>query len=374
MSQLYRILYIEGSGNLAGGGQVSLLELLRKLDRKKFEPILVCPFKGSLTSRVENMGIKTVIFSGDSPKKNLFSFISSVKQVRNLIRESRIDLIHANTSRSALYGGLAGKPLGIPVIWHVRVIESEGAYDRFLVSLCTKLIVVSRAVRKRFNWLLKKYPEKVVVIYNGVDMQAFNPGISCDDIRAEFNLPADVPVAGIVGNLLPWKGQECFVRAAKEVIRVIPGARFLVVGDGECRDNLERLTGETGLKGKVIFTGRRSDIPRLMAAMDIVAHSSITPEPFARVIIEGMAMEKPVVAMNEGGVPEVIEDGVSGVLIPPKNPSLMARVIIDLFNNGEKAREIGLTARRRIEEKFSIEKNVQATEGVYLQVLNPDIS
>lgn len=371
MSKSYRILYIEGDGNLAGGGQQSLLRLLRKLDRKKFEPVLACPSRGSLTSRVESLGIKTKIFSGDSPKKNLFSFISSVKQVRNLIRESGIDLVHANTSRSALYGGLAGKPLGVPVIWHVRVIESEGAYDFLLVSLCTRLIAISYAVQKRFNWLLKKHPEKVVVIHNGVDTLEFNPEISGADIRREFSLPPDAPVAGVVGNLIPWKGQECFVRAAKEVLKAIPNARFLVVGEGECRANLERLTGELGLKGKAIFTGGRFDIPGLMAAMDVVVHSSITPEPFARVVIEAMATGKPVVAMNEGGVPEIIENGVSGVLIPPKNPALMAGAIIDLFNNREKATEIGLTARRKIEEKFSIEKNVRATEGIYLQVLNP---
>lgn len=371
LSKSYRILYIEGSGNLAGGGQQSLLRLLRKLDRKKFEPVLACPSKGSLTSRVESLGIKTKLFSGDSPKKNPFSFISSVKQVRNLIGESGIDLVHANTSRSALAGGLAGKTLGIPVIWHVRVIESEGAYDRFLASLCARLIAISYAVQKRFNWLLKKHPEKVVVIHNGVDPQEFNPGISGAAIRREFTLPPEAPVAGVVGNLIPWKGQECFVRAAPEVLKTISDARFLVVGDGECRGRLEKLAGELGLKGKLIFTGERFDIPGLMAAMDVVVHSSITPEPFARVVIEAMATGKPVVAMNAGGVPEIIEDGVSGVLIPPQNPARMAGAIIDFFNNRAKAVEIGLTARRRIEENFSIEKNVRATEDLYLQVLNP---
>jgi len=99
-------------------------------------------------------------------------------------------------------------------------------------------------------------------------------------------------------------------------------------------------------------------------------HSSISPEPFARVIIEGMAMGKPVVAMNEGGVPEVIEDGVSGISIPPKNSSLMAQTIVGLLNDKEKAKKFGLIARKRTEEKFSIEKNVRKTEEVYLQILN----
>lgn len=370
MSQLTRILYIEGRGDLAGGGQVSLLELLKKLDRKKFEPILVCPFKGSLTSAVENIGIKTIIIPLDSPRKTPLAFISSLEKLRRLLKGLKADIIHANTSRSALYGGLSGKALGIPVIWHVRVIEPEGAYDRFLVSLCTRLIVISQAVQKRFHWLVQKHPEKLVVIHNGVDTLIFNLGISGEGIRQEFALPPEVPVAGVVGNLVPWKGQECFVRAAKEVIKIIPAARFLVVGDGECRADLERLSEELGLKGKVIFTGRRSDVSKLMAAMGVVVHSSITPEAFGRVVVEAMAMGKPVVAIKAGGVLEIIEDSVSGVLIPPENPELMARAIIDLFNNREKAMEIGLTARRRVAEKFSIEKNVLAIEELYRQVLN----
>lgn len=370
MSKLYHILYIETSGDFAGGGQISLLNLLRNLDRNRFEPVLACPFKGSLTSEVENIGIKTIITPMDSPKKNLFAFIPSVRRLRRLLVELGVDIIHANTSHSTLYGGLTAKPLKIPVIWHVRVIESEGLYDRFLAGLCSKLIVVSNAVRERFNWLLKKHSAKVMVIHNGVDLKEFNPELSGDDTRKEFNLSPEIPVAGVVGNLIPWKGQEYFIRAAAEVIKNVSDARFFVVGDGECRKNLEGLTEKLGLTGKAIFTGRRSDIPRVMAGMDVVVHSSISPEPFARVIIEGMAMGKPVVAMNEGGVPEAIEDGISGILIPPKNSSLMAQAIVGLFNDREKAREIGLAARKNVEEKFGIKENVKKTEEVYLQILN----
>jgi glycosyltransferase involved in cell wall biosynthesis len=370
VSEFYRILYIEGTGNLAGGGQISLLELLKKLNREKFEPFVICPFKGNLTSRLESMGIKTIIIPMGSPKKNLFSFIFSIKKMRSLFLKLKVNLVHANTSRCALYGGLAAKPLGIPMIWHVRVIESEGLYDRFLVSLCTKLITVSIAVQKRFEWLLKKYPEKIAVIYNGVDLREFNPEINGNDVREEFDIPLDIPVAGVLGNLIPWKGQEYFIQAANEVIKTIPRSRFLVVGDGECRKKLEDLAEKLGLRGKIIFTGRRFDIFRIIAAMDVVVHSSISPEPFARVVIESMATGKPVVAMNEGGIPEVIENNISGILIPPKSSSLMAQAIIDLFKDKEKAKKIGLTARINVEKKFSIEENAKKTEEVYLKILN----
>ncbi len=366
---MYRILYIEGSGDIAGGGQISLIKLLENIDRTLIEPILICPFSGNLVSHVKEMGIPVKILSMDSPKKNPIKFFGSVHKLRQLMRSMKVDLIHANTSHSALCSGLAAKPLELPVIWHVRVIESDGLYDRFLTGLCHKLIVVSKAVRERFNWLLHKNPEKVTMIYNGVDIREFCPIISGDDVRSEFDLKTDVPVAGIVGNLLVWKGQEYFIRAASEVRKVIPSAMFLVVGDGECRYDLERTSEKLGIRDKIIFTGRRFDIPKLMAAMNVVVHSSITPEPFARVIIEAMAMGKPVVAMNEGGVPEIIEDGVNGIMVPPKDASLMARKIIELLSDRNKARKIGHVAQRHIEEHFSIEANVKKIQKEYSQIL-----
>ena len=366
---MYRILYIEGSGDIAGGGQISFLKLLENIDRTLIEPILVCPFSGNLVSHVEEMGISVKILSMDSPKKNPIKFFGSVHKLRQLMRSMKVDLVHANTSRSTLYGGLAAKPLELPVIWHVRVIESEGWYDRFLSGLCHKLVVVSKAVEKRFNWLLSKNPEKVTVIHNGADIREFYPIISGDDVRSEFNLKPNVPVAGVVGNLLVWKGQEYFIRAASEVRKVIPSAMFLVVGDGECRHDLERSSEKLGIRDKVIFTGRRFDIPKLMAAMNVIVHSSITPEPFARVILEAMAMGKPVVAMNGGGVPEVIKDGVNGISIPPKNASLMARKIMELLSDRDKAKKMGQAARKCIEEHFSIEAIVKKIQKEYLQIL-----
>jgi len=366
---MYRILYIEGSGDIAGGGQISLIKLLENIDRTLITPILICPFSGDLVSHVEKLGIPAEILNMDSPKKNPVKFFGSVHKLRQLMRSMKVDLVHANTSRSALYGGLAAKPLELPVIWHVRVIESEGRYDRFLAGLCHKLVVVSKAVEKRFNWLLSKNPEKVTVIHNGVDIREFCPIISGDDVRSEFNLEPNVPVAGIVGNLLVWKGQEYFIRAALEVRKVIPSAMFLIVGDGECRHDLERSSEKLGIRDKVIFAGRRFDIPKLMAAMNVIVHSSITPEPFARVIIEAMAMGKPVVAMNEGGVPEIIEDGVNSISIPPKDASLMAQKIIELLSDRDKARKIGQVARRHVEEHFSIEENVKKIQKEYLQIL-----
>ena len=365
----YNILYMESRGDLSGGGQISLWNLIRRLDKNKFEPVVICPSRGNLVENLINLEIKVEIIPLPTLRiPNPFLFFSTINKLYKIVKKYKINLIHSNASRPTIYAGIISKLLKIPLIWQVRIIESEGLYDKFLVSFCKKIITVSKAVEKRFAWLKRK--NKIIVIYNGVDTQEFNPQISPESIREEFKLDIDIPVVGTIGNLISGKGQEYFVRAASLVSKNIPNVRFFIVGDGEDRKQLEELVNVLELKEKVIFTGKRSDISQLIAATDIIIQPSIYPESFGRVIIEGMAMGKPVIATNQGGVLEIIEDGISGTLIPPKNSPLMAKAIIDLINNREKARRIGLTARRKVEEKFSIEENVKKTEGVYLQILN----
>ena len=365
----YNILYMECRGDLSGGGQISLWNLIKRLDRNKFEPVVVCPCRGSLTENLINLGIKIEIIPLPTLRvPNPFLFFSTLNKLRKIVKKYKIDLIHSNASRPTVYGGIISKLLKIPLIWQARIIESEGLYDKFLAGFCEKIIAVSDAVEKRFAWLRKK--DKIILIYNGVDTEEFNPQISPASIRREFKLATDAPIAGTIGNLISGKGQEYFIRAAAEVAKNITNVLFFIVGDGEDREQLEELADALGLREKVVFTGNRSDIPQLIAAIDIIVQPSVYPESFGRVIIEGMATGKPVIATNQGGVPEIIEDGISGILIPPKNSPLMAKAIIDLIINREKAGRIGLAARKKVKEKFSIEGNVKKTEGLYLQLLN----
>jgi glycosyltransferase involved in cell wall biosynthesis len=298
------------------------------------------------------------------------SSLKEILQLRKLVRELQPDLIHANTSRAMLYGGLATLTTKIPVVWHVRVIESEGCYDRLLACLSNRIFTCSGAVAARFDWLAGKKTEKVRVIYNGVDLREFGTSLSGDAVRKEFNLRDEDLVVGVVGNLLAWKGQDTFLRAAAIVAGKVPRARFLMVGDGEYRGELEKLSAQLGLRSKVYFTGHRTDIPQVIAAMAVAVHCSNSPEPFARVVIEAMASGKPVVAMNEGGILEIIGDGLSGVLVPPREPSLLASAIIELLLDPGKSADMGRAARRRIENHFSIETNVKETTEEYMKILS----
>jgi glycosyltransferase involved in cell wall biosynthesis len=366
----FNILYIANTGQIFGGGEISLLKLLANLDKSKFHPIVVCPAYGSLSEAIQKMGIEVIVIKMETLRKiNPFHLFSSVWQMRRFIKARHIDLVHSNGSRATLYSGLAAKFAKVPAIWHVRVIESEGWYDKFLASLCVKLIAVSQAVKKRFDWLLQNKPEKVTVIYNGVDLEEFNPHISGARIRQRYGLSPKTQVVGIVGNLIPWKGQEYFIRAARIIDERITDVKFLIVGDGECRRRLEDLTKELGLEEKIIFAGARRDIPEVMAAMDIIVHSSISPEPFARVIIEALASGKPLVGINSGGVPEIGEDYKELRLVPLRNEVAMAEAVICLLQDKEKTIKMGRRGRRRVENCFDIKANARQTEQVYRELL-----
>lgn len=364
------VLYIEGSGHIEGGGQFSLLGLLQNIDREQFKPLLVCPFEGSLTTKAKELGITVEIVPMEALTGNPTNVLRALSRLIRLINRTQPALIHANTSRSMFYAGLSARKWGIPTIWHVRVIDSEGWYDRLLAGLSTKIIVISEAVMKRFQWLHTRKPDKLKMIYNGVDIDAFHPDIKADHIREEFNILMRSPIVGIVGNLLEWKGQRYFIQAAAEIAKVIPDAKFLIVGDGEDKGYLENLCHRLGLDACVFFTGRRYDIPQLMAAMDVIIHASVDAEPFGRVVIEGMAMGKVVVATNAGGVREIVENGVTGFLIPSRNSSVMAEIVAQAIKDPARRRDVGINARRHVERYFSIQEHTRQVENLYRQIMN----
>mgnify|MGYP000921845888 CR=1 FL=1 len=365
----HRVLYVESSGDFLGGGQISLYELLGNLDRSVVEPILLCPGEGSLVSSVADLGIPVKILPLFPVRRQWMSFLKAIPQFRSVLRELRPDLIHANTSRAMLYSGLATLATGIPVVWHVRVIDSEGWYDRLLACLSDRIFACSWAVAARFGWLTGRRAGKVLVIHNGVNIRKFNDELDGGALRQEFGIPDDTPVVGIVGNLLAWKGQDTFLRAAALVARQMPHVRFLIVGDGEHRAALERLRDDLGLRSKAFFTGHRTDIPHAMAALDVAVHCSNSPEPFARVVIESMAAGKPIVAMNEGGILEIVEDGHSGVLVPPRDPERLASAVVDLLQDSGRRAAMGQAARRRVESHFTIEANARKTTEEYLKII-----
>jgi len=291
------------------------------------------------------------------------------------VRERNIHLIHSQTPRTNLLGSVVSKFTGVPVVWHARNLLDKGMIDidRLFLGLTGRLICNSNIIKSRF---IKKgkSPSKIIAIYNGVDLGKFNVNIKGDEIRRQFNIDKGTPLIGIAGRLDPRKGQRYFIQAAKEVINIFPEVKFLIVGEAFFSKNrrykaeLKNLTKSLNLSETVIFTGFREDIPQVLSALDILVMAS-DAEPFGRVMIEAMAMAKPVVAADSGASPEIVLNGETGILVSPKDSKALAKGIIKLVGDKEKAIELGRAGRKRVEKFFSIGKNVSETEEVYLDLL-----
>jgi len=361
------ILYLSNFGDIVGGGEVSLLGLLSLLDASRFVPAVVCPAEGELAEEIRKLGIEVSIIPMPRLKWiNPVSFFRTLSVLLKLIRGREISLVHANGSRCAVYGGIACRLTKIPMIWHVRILESDGLLDRLLAGLASVIIVNSNAVKDRFKWL--KDRNKLETVYNGIDLNKFRVHPGSAGIRRELGVAAGAPLVGTVGRLDWYKAHQHFIQAAKLVKEAMPGARFLIAGEGAERAKLEAQVKELGLEEDVIFAGQRRDIPDILAGLDVFALSSVS-EGFGRGIVEAMACGKPVVATMVGGIPEVVEDGLTGKLVPAGDPAALAGAITGFLKDKELAAAMGAAGRKRA-ERFSIGRNVEKTQDIYESALS----
>lgn len=367
MSETYTILYLANSGDIIGGGQISLLGLLKRLNRGKYHPVVVCPAVGSLYDELKRIGVETHIVRMNTLRNlNFLLWVKTINRLVQLIKSKKIQIIHSNGSRATIFGGIAARLTKTPLIWHVRIVNSDKLLDRLLARLASKIIVISKAVSRRFNWLKNK-EDKVVLVYNGIDLERFKPNVGIRKVRGE-SLSSKTPMVVTVGRLDWYKGHKYLLEAAEKIVQTLPDARFLIVGDGGYRKRLENQVKQLNLDENVIFTGNRKDIPEILAGIDLFVLSSVS-EGFGRAVAEAMACAKTVVATKAGGLSEVVEDGITGRLVSPKNSTALAEAIIELLKDKKKAENMGIAGRKRVEKLFSIERNVKSIEELYEKIL-----
>jgi glycosyltransferase involved in cell wall biosynthesis len=260
-----------------------------------------------------------------------------VARLRGLIASRRVDVVHANGSRAMLYAGLAARSCGLPVLWHVRVVDRDPWLDAALLRLATAVVVNSRAVAARFDGRAGA-AARIRVVPNGIDLARFVPGPADPALRRALGLPGEGPVIGYFGRLEPGKGPDVFVEAARDVHAAVAPASFVIVGDGPMRADLERAARQADVP--VAFVDRRPDVVpflRLCAAVVVPSRQ----EAFGRVLVEAMAMEIPVVATRVGGIPDVCAGGETGLLVPPGDAGALARAVVATLVDAD-------TTRRRV--------------------------
>ena len=270
------------------------------------------------------------------------------------------------------YAQKVGKELDIPTICHLRdIIEKDQVY-KYALDRVDMVIPISDAVKIPLDEAGIS-EDKIHMVYNGVDVSLFANGKSV--LKDEFGINGYL--VGIVGQLNPrshWKGQRDFIHAAAEINAQRKDVWFAIVGGddtpttapnhGSYIRELEELSQNLGIKDRVIFTGRRNDMPNVMASLDILVSASWA-EPFGRVIIEAMAAKKPIIATRAGGAPEIVQDNITGMLVPPRDPHAITQALEQMLQNENIMHSMGFLGKLRAEQFFSIDRNVSETQSVY---------
>ena len=378
------ILYLD-SGSGIGGGQRSLLLLLNRLDQARFTPFVGCLGDSAFAAEVEKTAARAIPLSlpaahnkTDKVKRfTLHDLFEDFRQVRVIfelhraVKRHTIDLIHANSLSVALLGGVVAKINRIPILMHKRYATSYGILDRLCERLLHRVILVSEATRWNFA-----SAEKQTLIYNGVDLDAFQASPEeVATLRAEFfpDKPNADILVGVVTRITPEKGIHVLVRAMQE-LKGKTDVKLLIVGgpyfekDVDYMETLKQEVTDLGIEDSVIFTGFLSDTRIVTSLLDIVLVPSIIPEACPRTIIEAMAVGKPVIATPLGGSKELVTPE-TGILVPPEDASAVAEAIATLATDRERLAAMGKAARDRAVQLFSSEKNTALTETVYTELL-----
>jgi glycosyltransferase involved in cell wall biosynthesis len=300
--------------------------------------------------------------------------LPQARQVRDLARRHQVDLIHCNDAISISRVGVLGARLArLPCVCHTRRFEHLGWFEKELARSVNSFIFISEAIQQRFMQQTRQGPNQRVV-YNGLDLVDFPLHLDGQAVRAALGLRPDAPVIGMIGRLVEWKGHSVFLRALARVADEIPSVQGLIVGGPEASSphlpgQLRELASSLDLDESVRFTGHRVDVAPMLAAVDLLAHTSVEPEPFGRVVIEGMAMARPVIASDCGGVPELVRDGETGLLVAPGDVQGVASAILSLLRDPRRAQAMGLAGRQRVETHFTAARHVQQVQRVYREVL-----
>jgi len=361
-----------------GGGQVTVLTLARGLDREKFEVLVASEEGGPLVDELGRIGIRHIAI-----RLGKFSGLSAAGALATVLRENAVDVLHTHGGIAGLYGRLAARKAGTPAIVHTvhgihylhyRNPAAKRAFialERRLSRSTDAVVFVSVADMECAARLRLALPPKARLIRNGV------PSIAPERLRDPAAVKAELgaegkPLVVAVSRLHRQKGVTYLLRGVPFVRNEIPDVRVVVAGGGPLADQLKAEVKALRVGDNAVLLGERKDALDILAAADIFVLPSLW-EGLPYVLVEAAALGKPIVAADIDGVREVIRNGATGILVPPRDPGALAAAIILLLRDPEFARQLGEAARTEIPPRFSVERMISETESLYLEVLSSKI-
>lgn len=364
------------SGDLWAGAEVQAYTLLKTLSEYPSVELMVIVFnEGKLAERLRQAGIETLVID---ESKNGFSAI--LRKSRSYLDGKDVDIVHSHRRKENVLAGLLKRSRH--TVCAVQTVH--GAAEPFtgikwlkdrihsvLNGLVTEryfdlVIPVSNDLRALLSESLTR--GQLTTVHNSIDLTTLVPSRSADEMRRTLNLPASQPVIGSAGRMVPVKGFDIYLEAAKEILKDMPQATFLLAGDGPLSEQLKQLAGRLGIEDRVRFLGFRNDITDILNCLDIFVVSS-HHEGIPTVVLEAMALGKAVVATSVGGINEMIEPDVSGVLVKPGDFRTIAAACEKLAGDADLRRNLGGAARAAVEREFSSTVQAERVLDIYRRLL-----
>lgn len=383
------ILFLE-SGTSGGGSFESLYQILNKIDRSRYKPVVGYLNKTHHLERTKSLGVSTYLLTDFGLSRHANSIVQMpargarhlvrkwvpslnleftsiihgrvIRAIEHIIRKEKIQIMHLNDCiYRDMFGVLVAKRMGIPCISHLR--SKEGGYlDGRSAAQANQVVFTYIAISRfiRDYWVSKGLEtSKITVMHNAVD--------TCDqsslDIKREFGLPHGVRIVACVGRLVAWKGHEFLIKAFARVVRNDRSAVLILIGAGPEQKRLQKLSAELGLSDAVIFAGYRKEAARYMRSFDVLVVPSYE-EPFGRVLLEGMKAATPIVATSSGGIPEILQDNVNGLLVNYGDIAALSKAIVGLLREQDLRRRLVQNGQNTL-KRFGMEQYVRILEGIY---------
>lgn len=370
------VLFMELTGEIYGGGQRSLLDVMTHLPPERFRAVLVCGSDGTLVRAARAAGLATHVVPMPSFRHEWRSVRQARGRLHAILREERVGLVHANVIRAALYALPVTRAAQIPLIFNVRVTDCPRPWDRWLdrwVAHRAQLIVAnSEAVAARFGWL--RGTPRLRVVHTGLDLRAYPTPTDATWLRQRLGLTPAARLLGIVALLEPRKGHAVLWQALPQILSRYPQAQVVAagrepIGHRGYQHELTAMLVQQGLSSHVTFAGFLDDIPQALGGVEVCVLPVIQPEGFPRALLEAAALERAIVATPLGGVREIIEHDVTGLLVPPNDPERLAEAVLRLLDDPALAQRLGRAARERVAARFTLAAMMQRWQEIYELVM-----
>ncbi|MBI2026811.1 MAG: glycosyltransferase family 4 protein [Deltaproteobacteria bacterium] len=355
------------SSNGWGGQEIRILEESLRFQEKGYRVLLAGTCDSELGRQAKSVKLPFYPIS--------FRFCADpqgILQVRQLISVENVDIVHTHSGKDSWTAGIAAYLSRVPMVRsrHLSTLVKKHWTSKVIYDKLTRFVIASgEDIRNHLIHRNNIPPGKVVSVPAGVDLNKFHPDIDERSFIKEFDLAHFSPLIGVVGVLRSWKGHDCFLDSIQTLQNQFPRALYMFIGDGPRKTHLMSRIKELNLEKKVLITGHRHDIPQIMKALDIVVLPSYANEATSQVLPQALAMSTPVIGTKVGGIPQIIEDGVTGLLVPPNDSEALSQALTWMIEHPEDALQMARQGRGKLLKGFTFDDQIQTTEKVYKTIL-----